>query len=161
MLSLLNLLKTIGFVDWNWKGHHPTYFKNLGGGFLEAGWRVAAFCPSGAVSELPQVSRRLFQARQVQKTNETVPALSQQPHQLPRVPPAKQPVRVLEPTRRQVQGLLRNQLRSPPLKHRPRPRPNQNPVPRLAYQKQPFRIQLQSLPLPAHLSLVQGGARTH
>ena len=45
-------MKTIGLVDWNWTGHHSTYFKNLTAGFIEAGCRVAAFCPSGAVNEV-------------------------------------------------------------------------------------------------------------
>ncbi len=45
-------MKTVALVDWNWIGHHPTYFMNLVEGFVKAGCRVAAFCPESAVENV-------------------------------------------------------------------------------------------------------------
>lgn len=47
---------TIALVDWNWMGHHPTYFKSLLAGFLEAGCRVAAFCPKEGHAEISRIT---------------------------------------------------------------------------------------------------------
>jgi hypothetical protein len=45
-------MKTVALVDWNWKGHHPTYFLKLIDGFLARGCRVLALCPRDAVDEV-------------------------------------------------------------------------------------------------------------
>ncbi len=38
-------IKTIALVEWNWMGHHPTYFKLFIRVLLELGCTVLAFCP--------------------------------------------------------------------------------------------------------------------
>jgi hypothetical protein len=45
-------MKTVALVDWNWKGHHPTYFHKLIEGFLGTGVRVLALCPAESVEEV-------------------------------------------------------------------------------------------------------------
>lgn len=49
-------MKTVALVDWNWKGHHPTYFMKLVEGFIDSGCRVAAFCPPQAVEDVRNVT---------------------------------------------------------------------------------------------------------
>ena len=36
--------KTIALIDWNWMGHHPTYFTHFAAAMAEAGAEVAPFC---------------------------------------------------------------------------------------------------------------------
>ena len=50
--NITNPVKTIALVDWNWKGHHPTYFLKLVEGFVACGCRVAAFCQASAVEDV-------------------------------------------------------------------------------------------------------------
>lgn len=46
-------LSTIALVDWNWLGHHPTYFVNYAAALAELGHRVVPFGPSsGEAQEL-------------------------------------------------------------------------------------------------------------
>jgi hypothetical protein len=52
-------MKTVALVDWNWMGHHPTYFLNLIAGFVKSGCRVAAFCPPQALDEVRKATREL------------------------------------------------------------------------------------------------------
>lgn len=53
-----NMTPSIALVDWNWKGHHPTYFKSLLEGFVKAGCRVAAFCPAEGWEEMAQITSK-------------------------------------------------------------------------------------------------------
>lgn len=38
----------IALIDWNWTGHHPTYFTNLAASFAKAEVNVFPFCPKPA-----------------------------------------------------------------------------------------------------------------
>lgn len=40
--------KTIALIDWNWAGHHPTYFTYFAAAMAEAGAEVVPFCPDPA-----------------------------------------------------------------------------------------------------------------
>lgn len=44
--------KTVALVEWNWMGHHPTYFRKLLIGFHSCGARVLAMCPESAIPEM-------------------------------------------------------------------------------------------------------------
>lgn len=46
-------MKTVALVDWNWSGHHPTYFKQFTSALTELGIRVIPFCP--APGDLPEL----------------------------------------------------------------------------------------------------------
>jgi glycosyltransferase involved in cell wall biosynthesis len=37
--------KTIALIDWNWMGHHPTYFTEFASALAEIGYDVLPFCP--------------------------------------------------------------------------------------------------------------------
>lgn len=45
-------MKTVVLVDWNWTGHHPTYFRKLLLGFRSCGARVLAMCPEASIPEI-------------------------------------------------------------------------------------------------------------
>lgn len=54
--------KTIALVDWNWMGHHPTYFCLFARSLLKLGCEVRAFCPAPddvreLLSDLPEELR--------------------------------------------------------------------------------------------------------
>ena len=50
--------KTIALIDWNWMGHHPTYFTHFAVAMAEAGVDVAPFCadPSDFLARLGKAS---------------------------------------------------------------------------------------------------------
>ncbi len=55
----------VALIDWNWKGHHPTYFTQFAAEMAKAGAEVVPFCPEPADfqerlvrCELPQEIRR-------------------------------------------------------------------------------------------------------
>jgi hypothetical protein len=39
-------MKCVALVDWNWSGHHPTYYKLYVSALVELGIRVLPFCPA-------------------------------------------------------------------------------------------------------------------
>jgi glycosyltransferase involved in cell wall biosynthesis len=45
MQNLKTEEKTIALIDWNWMGHHPSYFSFFASAIAEAGARVLPFCP--------------------------------------------------------------------------------------------------------------------
>jgi hypothetical protein len=38
--------RTIALIDWNWMGHHPTYFTEFAAALAEIGSDVLPFCPA-------------------------------------------------------------------------------------------------------------------
>jgi glycosyltransferase involved in cell wall biosynthesis len=48
----------IALIDWNWLGHHPTYFTHFAEAMAEAGCRVVALCP-----DPDDFRRRIAQSR--------------------------------------------------------------------------------------------------
>jgi glycosyltransferase involved in cell wall biosynthesis len=42
--SVLNTIKTISMIDWNWVGHHPTFFYHFSTALARIGCRVVPFC---------------------------------------------------------------------------------------------------------------------
>jgi len=42
---VINSKKVISLIDWNWTGHHPTYFVEFASALAEIGYDVLPFCP--------------------------------------------------------------------------------------------------------------------
>ena len=47
-------MKAVALAEWNWMGHHPTYFYKLLLGFRASGVRVLALCPAAAAAEITE-----------------------------------------------------------------------------------------------------------
>jgi hypothetical protein len=45
-------VKTIALVDWNWMGHHPTYYRKFIEAWHRLGYTVLPVCPKAALSEV-------------------------------------------------------------------------------------------------------------
>jgi hypothetical protein len=51
-------MRTIALIDWNWMGHHPTYFTHFAAAMAEAGAEVVPFCadPEDFLKRLDQMA---------------------------------------------------------------------------------------------------------
>jgi glycosyltransferase involved in cell wall biosynthesis len=50
------MMKTVALVDWNWMGHHPTYYMSFLKGFAGLDCRIVAICPESAMEDVTKAA---------------------------------------------------------------------------------------------------------